>query len=97
MRNILNSTWVEAYEPAARFVHVSFVAEGKVYLWGGQTQDGSEDDSIELANCLEQFDPYLEVWSQRSRSTTPWTSASVRCLCIEWGTYLHVWGIQGSI
>ena len=61
----------ELYEPTARFGHVSFLAEGKVYLWGRETQDGSEDDGIKLANCIEQFDPYLEVWSQFNTAGAP--------------------------
>ena len=64
----------ELYEPAARFGHVSFLVEEKVYLWGGRTQNfmsGSEDDIIKLANCIEQFDPYLEVWNQLSTAGPP--------------------------
>ena len=61
----------ELYKPAARFAHISILAEGKVYLWGGQIQDGFEDDSIKLANCIEQFNPYLEVWIQPNTAGTP--------------------------
>ena len=45
-----------------------------MYLWGGETQDlvaGFEDDIIKLANCIEQFDPYLEVWSQLNTAGPP--------------------------
>ena len=53
-------------EPSARCDHVVLSVEGRVYLWGGETQDSVSDDKIKLANCIEQFDPYLEVWSQLS-------------------------------
>ena len=62
------------YEPTARKDHVSFSVEGQVYLWGGETQDavsGSEDERIKLANRIEYFDPYLEVWSQRNTTGSP--------------------------
>ena len=64
------------YEPAARCDHISFSTNGKVYLWGGETQNsvsGSKGDKIKLANCIEQFDPYLEEWSQLNTAGTPHT------------------------
>ena len=81
----------ELYEPAARFVHVSFLAEGKVYLWGGETQDGSEDDGIKLANCIEQFDPYLEVWSQVNTAGTP-HHGLVGASCASSGEHVYMYG-----
>lgn len=53
------------YEPSARERHTSFSVEGKVYVWGGTTGISSEDASGKLATLasIEQFDPYLEVWS----------------------------------
>ena len=62
------------YEPAARYAHVSFSVKDQVYLWGGTTQNsesGSNDDRIKLANCIERLDPYLEVWSQLNTAGTP--------------------------
>ena len=50
------------YEPAARERHASFSVKGKVYVWGGVTEDSLKDDK--LASSVEQFDPYLEVWSR---------------------------------
>ena len=61
-------------EPAARFYHAAFSVEGRVYVRGGRTTDlelGSEDEKIELANCIEQFDPHLEVWRQLDTTGTP--------------------------
>ena len=75
----------EVYEPAARFDHVSFLAEGKVYLWAGQIQDGSEDDGI------EQFDPYLEVWSQLNTAGTP--HPGLECaVCASSGEHVYMYG-----
>ena len=49
-------------EPAARFQHAAVSVEGRVYVRGGQTADyKSKDERRKLTNCIEQFDPYLEV------------------------------------
>ena len=61
----------EWYEPAARLRHVSFLVEGKVYLWGGETKDLSSEHLNELARRIEQFDPYLEIWSQLNTAGIP--------------------------
>ena len=81
----------ELYEPAARVDHVSFVAEGKVYLWGGQTQDGSEDGGIKLATCIEQFDPYLEIWSQVNTAGTPHPGLE-GAACASNGEHVYMYG-----
>ena len=54
------------YEPSARYGQTSFSVEGRVYVWGGVSQDavsGSKEDITKLASSIEQFDPYLEVWT----------------------------------
>ena len=81
----------ELYEPAARFAHISISVEGKVYLWAGQTQDGSKDDGIKLANCIEQFDPYLEVWSQLNTAGTldPGLGGAA---CASSGEHVYMYG-----
>ena len=82
------------YEPAARYDHISFSIEGKVYLWGGQTQDtvsGSKDDTIKLANCIEQFDPYLEVWSQLNTTGIPHPGL-VCAACASSGEHVYMYG-----
>ena len=81
----------ERYEPAARFAHKSILVEGKVYLWGGQIQDGSEDDSIKLANCIEQFNPYLEVWSQLNTAGTPHPGL-MSAACASSGEHVYMYG-----
>ena len=77
----------ELYEPAARFYHVSFSVEGKVYLWGGLTQDLVSGDRI------EQFDPYLETWSPLALSTagTPHPGL-VYATCASHGEHVYIYG-----
>ena len=82
------------YEPAARFDDVSFLVEGKVYLWGGRTQglpSGSKDDIIKLTNYIEQFDPYLEVWS-RLNTTGPPHPGLVYAACASSGEHVYMYG-----
>ena len=41
---------------------------------GGRTlafESGSENARLQLANCIEKFDPYLEVWHQLNTTGTP--------------------------
>ena len=85
----------ELYEPAARFAHVSFVAEGKVHLWGGQTQglvSGSKDDGIKLANSIEEFDPYLEAWSQLNTAGILHHPGLVVSACASIGEHVYMYG-----
>ena len=62
------------YEPTVRKYQASFSVEGRVYVWGGASQDavsGSKDGITKLASSIEQFDPYLEVWAQLNTAGTP--------------------------
>ena len=62
------------YEPAARFHHASCSIDSGVIVRGGRTLDsesGSMDARIKLANSIELFDPYLEVWRQLNTTGTP--------------------------
>ena len=64
----------EVYEPTARFNPAFISTPRHLYLWGGRTvtfETGSEDASIQLARCIEQYDPYLEVWRQLNTTGTP--------------------------
>ena len=82
----------ELYEPAARLAHISILAKGKVYLWAGKTQDRSiKDDGIKLANCIEQFDPYLEVWSQLNTAGTPHPGLE-GAACASSGEHVYMYG-----
>ena len=61
-------------EPAARFYHASCSIESGVLVRGGRTlgyESGSMDARIRLANVIELFDPYLEVWRQLNTTGTP--------------------------
>ena len=93
---VSNMASKELYEPAARVVHVSILAEGKVYLWGGETRDGSEDDSIKLANCIEQFDPYLEVWSQLNTAAGTLHPGLEGAGCASSGEHIYMYGGRKS-
>ena len=62
----------EVYEPTARLYPAFISTQRHLYLWGGSTVDfetGSEEAGIQLARCIEQFDPYLEVWRQLYNTT----------------------------
>ena len=65
---------LKLYEPAARFYHSSCSVESGVLVRGGRTRDiesGSKKARIKLANSIELFDPYLEVWRQLNTTGTP--------------------------
>ena len=81
-------------EPAARFNHAAFSVEGRVYVRGGRTADfelGSEDEKIKLATCVEQFDPYLEVWRQLNTTGTPHTGLAAYG-CTSFGEHAYMYG-----
>ena len=81
-------------EPATRFKHASFSVDGRVYVQGGQTVDldlDSEDEKIKLATCIEQFDPYLEVWRQLNTTGTPHPGLVDSC-CTSFGEHLYMYG-----
>ena len=82
------------YEPARRLDHVSFSLEGKVYLWGGVTQNLSSGHRDELARrivTIEQFDPYLEVWRQLNTAGTP--HPGLQCAaCASHGEHVYMYG-----
>ena len=60
------------YEPTARFSHVSCSVESGVFVRGGSTLgSGSKATRIKLANVIELFDPYLEIWRQLDTTGTP--------------------------
>ena len=64
----------EFYEPTARLNPAFISTQRHLYLWGGRTvafETGSEDARIQQARCIEQFDPYLEVWRQLNTTGTP--------------------------
>ena len=78
-------------ESIARFEHVSILVEGKVYLWGGAPQDMVSGLQDELALRIEQFDPYLEVWSQLNTAGTP--HPGLRCAaCASHGEHVYMYG-----
>jgi hypothetical protein len=82
------------YEPDARLDHASFLIEGKVYLWGGETQDaasGDQDAAVELAHRIEQFDPYLEIWSPLDTVGTPHPGLR-SAACASHGEHVYMYG-----
>ena len=81
-------------EPAARFYHAAISVKGRVYVRGGWTADydsGSEDKKIKLATCVEQFDPYLEVWRQLNTTETPHPGLEVYG-CTSFGEHAYMYG-----
>ena len=59
------------YEPSPRLFHYAVSVRGRVYAWGGCTQDFSESGQQKLKSVVEIFDPYTEVWQQRGTSGSP--------------------------
>ena len=81
-------------EPAARFYHAAISVKGRVYVRGGWTADydsGSEDKKIKLANCIEQFDPHLEVWRQLDTTGTPHPGLAA-FVCTSFGEHVYMYG-----
>ena len=83
------------YEPPARLDHVSFSIEGKAYLWGGATQDLSSEYPDELARHIEQFDPYLEIWSRLNTAGTPHPGLKYTA-CASHGEHVYMYGGAGT-
>ena len=82
-------------EPTARLSHASFAAEGNVYLWGGVIQDLSSGHLDELARRIEQFDPYLEIWSQLNTAGTPHLGLAYAA-CTSHGEQVYMYGGEGT-
>ena len=81
-------------EPAARIHHAAFTVEGRVYVRGGATagyESGSEEEKTKPANCIEQFDPYLEVWRQFNTEGTTHPGLLAAC-CASLGEYVYIYG-----
>ena len=83
------------YEPSARFLHTAFSIDKRVYVRGGRTDDfesRSEDGKLELANSIEQFDPFLEVWRQpKTTAGTPHPGLD-RAACVSLGENVYMYG-----
>ena len=82
------------YEPSARLLQTSFSVEGRVYVWGGASQDavsGSKDDITKLASSIEQFDPYLEVWTRLNTAGTPHPGLILPG-CASYGEHVYMYG-----
>lgn len=56
------------YEPSPRYGHYSAAIGGKLYAWGGRTQDFSDIGKAQLLSAIEIFDPSLEVWKEEATS-----------------------------
>ena len=82
-------------EPTERLYPVLFSTHRHMYLWGGSTvtqnaETGSKDAGIQLANRIEQFDPYLEVWRQLNTTGIPHPGLdSVACASIADQVYMY--------
>ena len=84
----------EVYEPAARYFHVCFSLNNRVYVWGGRTVDletGLEADEIKLGSCIEQFDPDLEDWRQLNTAGTPHPGLT-NAACVSDGENTFMYG-----
>ena len=72
-------------EPSPRHAHVSALVDGKVYVWGGDTEPADDAATI---NC---FQPLWESWSQ-SDCIGPTPSELVSAACASAGHHLYVYG-----
>ena len=89
-----NMATQEVYEPAARFFHVCFSLNNRLYVWGGRTvgfETGSEADKIKLGSCIEQFNPDLEAWRQLNTAGTPHPGLS-GAACVSDGENVFTYG-----
>ena len=81
------------YEPTARYYHASCSVSSGVIVRGGRTHDfesGSKDARIKLANIIELFDPYLEVWCQLNTTGTPHPGlSSSACASVADQVYMY--------
>ena len=71
-------------EPSRRVSHVSALVDGKVFLWGGDTE-GTEDTA-----CYH-FDPITESWSL-SDCIGPTPPGLQDAACASAGHHLYVYG-----
>ena len=71
-------------EPSPRDKHVSALVDGKIYVWGGDTEGTSD------ANHCYHFDPLSESWSQ-SDCIGP-TPGLEFAACASAGHHLYVYG-----
>ncbi len=62
---------VTTYEPSPRFSPFTASIGGKLYMWGGLTEDRSEHGKRRVQTVMDVFDPYIEVWSQQPTTGTP--------------------------
>ena len=53
------------HEPLPRYRHISESVRNRVLVHGGRTKDFSERSRNQLANAVEIFNPYSELWEQK--------------------------------
>ena len=59
------------YEPSPRYGHYTVPIGGKLYTWGGRTQDFSDHSKRQLQSVVETFDPYMELREQTPTRGVP--------------------------
>ena len=59
------------YQPSPRVHPFTACVGGKLYMWGGRTQDWTESGKKKLQSVIEIFDPYVEEWRQQPTTGTP--------------------------
>ena len=63
-------------------------------MWGGwdlEFESKSKDSRIKLARRIEQFEPYLEIWSQLNTGGTPHPGLA-GAACTSFGEYVYMYG-----
>ena len=93
----------ELYEPTRRRRHACCSSKGGVIVGGGRgirldiksclgSDEGHGSRRIQLElNCIEQFDPYLEVWRQLNTTGTPHPGI-VGAVCASVADQLYMYG-----
>ncbi len=88
---------VTTYEPSPRLFPFTASIGGKLYMWGGLTEDRSERGNRRVQTVMEVFDPYIEVWSHQPTTGTPPPLGlhAGACAAIAHSMYLCC-GVDGS-
>ncbi len=80
---------ITTYEPSPRFSPFTASIVGKLYMWGGCTEDRSEHGKKRVQSVAEVFDPYIEVWSQQpTTGTQPLGLYAGACAAIAASMYI---------
>ena len=82
------------HQPEPRFYPAVASVGGKLYVWGGRTEEfesGSKSGIAKLASRVDCFDPQSEVWSIFNTLGKPHPGLSY-CACTSFGEHIYMYG-----